>query len=195
MARMPKDFKTPKKQLPPPSPMARPNLPPPPPRRIADSERLAKIMASVNIIGDQFHARWTWTALHRVNPDLHQRLFDQVQVYDSRCVIEEDWNELEAIAQATVRGYTLAIKVMVEAVYPDDAYMLGIDRTTGLRVVIRERHGLMPPTELEAVSMTPDEVATLLAASRAILSVKEIFPGAVITGLNSKREHEPGENG
>jgi len=152
-------------------------------------------MEQVNAIADQFHARWTWAALSRVNPDLYRRMFDQVQIYDSRCVIEENWSELEAIAQATVRGYTLAIKTMVEAQVDDDAYLLGIDRTTGLRVVIRNRHGAMPPAEPEAVSLTPDEVASLLAASRAILSVKEIFPGAVINGLEPKRQHEPGANG
>jgi hypothetical protein len=68
------------------------------------------------------------------------------------------------------RGYAIAIQPLERAAQPDDAYMLGQDSRTGIRVKaaavwVRELHGDM------VVWITPDEVAAALANVEAFKRV------------------------
>jgi hypothetical protein len=77
---------------------------------------------------------------------------------------------------------------------PDDAYQLGQDPRTGFRVAIRHQKAAAERVrELygEAVlSISPDEVAALLANNegfKAIADIKRLFPATEIRDVRSGR--------
>jgi hypothetical protein len=76
---------------------------------------------------------------------------------------------------------------MEEAGAPDDAYLIGYDPITGMRVAIgdqlaardrvREIHGE------KTIWLTPHEVASMLAATQALAMLKDLFPGSELIEL------------
>ena len=133
-----------------------------------------------------FESRWTLAALRRVDGDLARRLFEQRGLFDQACVTGTA-EEVDLQGAALCRGYAAAVQTLSQAQAPDDAYMLGADPVSGLKVAIgdqkaaaarvREIHGE------RVVWVTPDECASLLASVEAfkfVGAVKQFFPGAEI---------------
>lgn len=143
-------------------------------------------LSEVSAAALPFESRWTWLALRRVDDDLGRRLFEQRGLFDQACITGTA-AEVEAHGAAMCRGYAAAVRALEQAGAEDDAYMLGSDPTTGLKVAVgyqqaaidrvREIHGQ------DVVLVTPDEVATLMASVEAfkfVGAVKQFFPGAEV---------------
>jgi hypothetical protein len=133
-----------------------------------------------------FESRWTFLALRRVDADLARRLHEQRGLFDQACIMGEA-GEVEEQGAALCRGYVAAVRALTTADCPDDAYMLGSDPATGLKVAVghqraavervREVHGE------DVIWITPDEVAALMASVEAfkfVGAVKQFFPGAEV---------------
>lgn len=152
-------------------------------------------LAEVSAAALPFESRWTWLTLRRVDDDLGRRLFEQRGLFDQACITGTA-AEVETHGAAMCRGLALAVRAMEQANHPDDAYQLGLDPSTGLKVAVgtqkaalarvREVHGE------DVVWVTPDEVAALMASVEAfkfVGAVKQFFPGAEII----KRYEECGQ--
>lgn len=133
-----------------------------------------------------FESRWTGLALRRVDAGLAQRLHEQRRLFDEACLLGTA-SEIEDQGAAMCRGYQAAERRMVDAGAEDDAYMLGSDPQTGLKIAVgvqaaalervRSIHGQ------DVVWITPDEVACLMASVEAfkfVGAVKQFFPGAEV---------------
>lgn len=143
-----------------------------------------------------FEARWTWLALRRVSPDIGRRLFEQRGLFDQACLVGGDAEVAEQGA-ALCRGYAAAVRALEQADEPDDAYMVGFDSATGLRIAIGEQRAAVERVrELHGdrvVWVTPDECAKLLAgveAFKLVGAVKQFFPGAEIVDRYSDEPSE-----
>jgi hypothetical protein len=82
-----------------------------------------------------------------------------------------------------------ATKALEAAAEPDDAYMLGSDPVSGLKVAIaHQRAAVERIVEVhgqQACWVSPDEVAVMMASEqfKKIAGIKQSFPGAEITDL------------
>jgi hypothetical protein len=133
-----------------------------------------------------FEGRWTLRSLERVDPELHEALLDQQRMFDA-AIVRGGSAEIDEHGAAMIRGWAAAVRRMVEAGAPDDSYMLGWDQRSGLRVAVtgqlaahervRQVHGH------QVIVVTPDEVATLLAAQQELLRIKGAFVGCEVVGL------------
>lgn len=131
-----------------------------------------------------FEARWTDLSLRRVDSGLAQRLFEQRGLFDEACVVGSA-DDVETQGAAMCRGYAAAVRAMELAAVADDAYLLGADPTTGLKVAIGlSKASVGRVTELhgqDVVWVSPDEVAALMSSVEAFRfahAVKQRFPGA-----------------
>lgn len=133
-----------------------------------------------------FESRWTGLALQRVDQSLAKRLHEQRQLFDEACIAGSE-DEVEEQGAAMCRGYAAAVRALVNADVPDDAYMLGCDPASGLKVAVglqkaalarvRELHGQ------DVTWVTPDEVAVLMASVEAfkfVGAVRQFFPEAEV---------------
>lgn len=140
--------------------------------------------AEVGAAARTFEARWTNLALRRVDSGLATRLFEQRGLFDQAC-ITGTVDEVELHGAAMCRGWSAAVRAMEQADEPDDAYMLGSDPATGLKVAVgQSKASVGRVAELhgqDVVWVTPDEVAALMASVEAFkfaYAVKQHFPGA-----------------
>lgn len=131
-------------------------------------------------------SRWTYATLRRVDPDVARRLHDQRNLFVEACVTGMARDVVDH-GEALCRGYAVAVRILEDAGEADDAYQLGHDLVTGLKVAIgaqraalnriRQVHGE------DVIWLTPDEVARMLAGIetfKTIGAVKKMFPGAEI---------------
>lgn len=153
-----------------------------------DSDALQKWLPQVSTAAAAFEARWTILSLGRVDPSLADRLREQRDLFNA-AVVTGTAEQVEVHGAAMCRGYAAACGALEQAGAPDDAYVLGSDPATGVRVAIgvqraaaarvREVHGE------GVIWLTPDEVAAMMAASgdaaHFVGTVKRLFPGAVVT--------------
>lgn len=146
---------------------------------------LGKWFALTSEAAAVFESRWTLAALRRVNADLHRRLRLQSSLFD-KAMITGTPEEIEIHGAALCRGYAVAVSALEAAAEPDNAYMLGMDSKTGFRVAIgNQKAAARRVSELhrDAVWITPDETATVLAnldAFKPVAKIKQMFPGAEI---------------
>jgi hypothetical protein len=143
-------------------------------------------LAEVSAAALPFESRWTWLSLRRVDDDLGRRLFEQRGLFDAACVTGTA-AEVETHGSAMCRGLALAVRTMEQAGAEDDAYMLGSDPASGLKVAVGlQKAALDRVREIrgqDVVWVTPDEVATLMASVEAfkfVGAVKQFFPGAEV---------------
>jgi hypothetical protein len=156
------------------------------------SEHAALIhwMRAVSEVASLFEARWTLAALKRADADIYRRLCEQRALFD-KALITGSAADIERHGAAMCRGYALGVMALERAGEADNAYLLGQDPGSGLRVAVgeqkaaaarvREVHGNT------VVWMTPDEVATMLATTEAfkpIAAIKRLFPGAEVLRLD-----------
>lgn len=131
-----------------------------------------------------FERRWTLRALRRLSPPLAQKLSEQQSLFDEACVCGSV-DEIETQGGAMVRGWGAAVRAMGSE--PDDAYMLGSDPVSGLKVAIGSQRAAADRVREVAgenvIWLTPDECAVMLAgveAFKIVGAVKQFFPGAEI---------------
>lgn len=150
---------------------------------------LAGAVAAVADAASAFESRWTMRALKRVDERLHD-LFREQEADYTQALVTGDQAAVEEQAGAMVRGYAALAKRMSESGEPDDAYVLGIDPTTGFRVAIGDqRHAAQRARELHGDSvawLTPDEVASIVAGLEMIKRAKSIFPDCEVIDLRPK---------
>lgn len=148
---------------------------------------VAECLAMVAPAEAAFHSRWRLTTLERVDPELHQLLHEQIDLY-STALIAASADELREQSGAMVRGWRAACGVM-EA-QPHDAYLVGLDWATKTRVVISDQKQSMAHVsgheECRVVAVSPDEVAKLIGSLGIVALTKEHFPDAELTGFQSK---------
>ena len=148
---------------------------------------LAAVMRRVSEAAAPFESRWTLRALQRIDPDLHDRLVEQQQLYHE-ALVTGDSSDVEEQAAAMCRGWAAVARTMEAASVPDDAYLLGFHG--GTRIAIGEqKHAMARVRELHGASViwiTPDEVAALVAGLEAIKTAKSLWPDAEIIRLYPK---------
>ena len=128
-------------------------------------------------------------ALARVDADLAQRMAEQIALYNE-AVVTGTIADLKIHADALKRGYAKCVRVMEASGVLDDAYLIGLDTATGLRVAIGDKRASAERVaELHGsgvVWMTADEIARLWASIqglRRVDAVKEFFPGAEVISI------------
>ncbi len=140
---------------------------------------IVAVMRRVSDAAAPFESRWTLTALHRTDPELHDRLLDQQGLYHQALVTGEA-DDVEEQSAAMCRGWAAVTRVMEAASVADDAYVLGFH--AGTRVAIGEqKHAIARVRELHGtpvIWITPDEVAALVAGLEAIKTAKSLWPDA-----------------
>jgi hypothetical protein len=158
----------------------------PRPMKINDIRRTDKTVqrwfGEVSAAAQAFEARWARLSLARVNFELAQRLKEQRDLFDRACVTGTP-DEVEEHGAAMCRGYAAAMAAMEEAGAEDDAYMLGSDPVSGLKVAIgQQRAAAARVVEIhgnKTIWVTPDEVASMMASApfNRMAEAKRIFPG------------------
>jgi hypothetical protein len=129
-----------------------------------------------------YESRWTLAALKLVDSGLYARFCEQQGAWGEALVT----GSRQDIADQTggmVRGWIAITRRMEEAGAEPDAWVDGVDARTGLRVRICRQRAAADASPHPVV--TPDEVAALLAAHRAVLEVKQLYPGAEVIDVQS----------
>lgn len=128
-----------------------------------------------------FESRWTMRTLCRIDTSLATRLREQRDLFDEAMVTGTD-ADIERHGVAMCRGYVAVCSALERAEAPDDAYMLGADVATGLRVAVGvQKAAATRAAEIhDAIWVTPDEIAAIMASApfTAIAETKRLFPGA-----------------
>lgn len=162
-------------------------LRPPSPGRVVSGREGAVIRHWLDAVSQSalpFERRWTQAALHRVDPTLAGRLHEQRNLFAEACVTGLV-ADIELHGAATVRGWAAATSCLEKAAEPDDAYMLGVDSESGLRIAIGSQVAAADRVREvlgeQVVWVTPDECAKLLAGVEAfkfVGAVRKFFPSA-----------------
>lgn len=129
-----------------------------------------------------YESRWTLAALKLVDPALFA-LFIQQQDEWGQALVTGSREDIREQTGGMVRGWVAITRRMEEAGAEPDAWVDGIDARTGLQVRICRQRAAADASPHPVV--TPDEVAALLAAHRAVLEVKQLYPGAEVIDVQS----------
>lgn len=147
---------------------------------------VSRIIATVGPAERAYRSRWRLSTLQRVNPDLHQLLVEQIDLYNTSLITGTD-KEAQVQAEAMVRGWRAACAALEGPALPDDAYQVGFDLNTGTRVVIAEQAasiGRVQSVKGERVMIvTPDEVARMVAGMSLLADAKRLFPDAEVVSV------------
>ena len=155
-----------------------------------DEATMRKLFSEVSAAAATFESRWTWPTLMRLNEPFAKRLRDQRDLFDAAMAPGGSSDDIEVHGPAMCRGYVAACRAMEKASAPDDAYRLGTDPATGIRVAIGIQKAATMRVELlqgqgNVSWITPDEVAVMIASSTDkamfIAAVKRIFPGSAMS--------------
>lgn len=143
-------------------------------------------LSQVSAAAACFESRWTDLALRRVSPSIAQALFEQRGLFDQACVTGSG-EEVETHGAAMCRGYAAAVRALEAAGVEDDAYQLGADPQSGLKIAIGSQKAAIERVRTihgaDVIWITPDEVAVLVASVEAfkfVGAVKQLFPGAEV---------------
>lgn len=144
--------------------------------------KISQVYGQVAAAASAFEARWTLRALRRVDAALYGRFIEQQTLWDEALVTGGEADVLEQ-TEAMCRGWQAVAARMVEAGAADDACMYG-QAPNGLRVAIGDQRAAEARLDEGMIFLTPDEVATLVAGQRDLMSVKAAFPGCEIVDLH-----------
>lgn len=152
----------------------------------SDETVVSDALALVDPAAAAFEGRWTFSALQRVDNDLHEAVVDQQRMFNAALVTGSK-RDVREHAEAMVRGYAAAVRRMEAASADDDAYLVGLDSRTGTRVAVgRTKHCIGRVQRVhgeQCIFMTPDEVAKLVSGSQTLASIKSIFPDAEVVDV------------
>lgn len=164
---------------------------------------VAELMATVAKAETAFRSRWRLATLARLDPELHNLLCEQIELYDRAMVTGTDQDARDQ-ADAMVRGWRAAVSALESPLRPDDAYLTGWDPATNLFVVIAECSGSGARAQIvskdgerrKVIVVTPDEVAKIVAGVQLIAEAKSLFPDAEVVrfvGAASPEETAAGD--
>jgi len=160
--------------------------------RLLEHKVVGECLALTQPAETAFRSRWRLSTLARVNPDLHQALCEQIDLYNQALVTGAAADAREHAA-AMVRGWRAACAALESPLLSDDAYQVGFDATTGTRVVIAEQQASIGRVQVirgeRVVLVTPDEVAKLVAGMGLVAEVKQFFPDAELVAVHPKSPH------
>lgn len=135
-----------------------------------------------------FRSRWRLGTLQRVDAELHRLLAEQIDIYNLSLVTGSD-QEARTQSEAMVRGWRAACAALEAPGIADDAYLVGMDYTTGTRVVIAEQAASVGRVQKlgdeRVVIVTPDEVARMVAGMQLVAEAKSFFPDAEILEIRA----------
>lgn len=155
---------------------------------------IAELMQMVALAEAAFRSRWRLQTLARVDPDLHNLLIEQMGLYDSAMVRGSD-EDARTQADAMVRGWRAAVSALESPLRSDDAYLVGFDGQTGIAVVIAEQAGSVARCQVrdgqKVITVTPDEVAKIVAGLSVVMEAKGLFPDAEVVRF---AKHEDGDD-
>lgn len=150
------------------------------------SSVVAECLAMVAPAESAFRSRWRLSTLKRIDPELHARLIEQMDLYDASLVTGSD-EETKEHAAAMVRGWRAACAALEAPLQPDDAYLIGVDDSTGLQVVISDsKHSIARVQSLNGarvVMVCPNEVARMVAGLNILAEAKSCFPDAEVLAI------------
>lgn len=154
-----------------------------------DSKIIMRLLGEVAQAAALLEGRWTMGALARVDAELAQRMAGQLADYHE-AQITGSMADLKTHVRGTVAGYKKCARVMEASGFLDDAYTIGLDTSTGMRIAIGDRKASAARVaELYGGNitwLTPDEVARLwssIAGLRRIDAIKELWPGAEVVNI------------
>lgn len=155
---------------------------------------VSELLATVAPAETAFRSRWRLQSLRRIDPELHRLLTEQIDLYDKALITGTD-DEARDQAAAMIRGWRAACSAMESPLLPDDAYLTGWDHNTNTIVVIAQCQASGPRAERvlgqKVVTVTPDEVAKMIAGLNIIREAKSLFPDAeVISFSEAAAPHE-----
>lgn len=144
---------------------------------------VAELMSMVSQAETAFRSRWRLATLARLDAELHDRLCEQIGLYDRAMITGSDAEAREQ-AEAMVRGWRAAVAALESPLQPDDSYLTGWDPNTNTVVVIANCSGSGARAQVAAgqkiVCVTPDEVAKIVAGLNIIVEAKSLFPDAEV---------------
>lgn len=159
---------------------------------------VAQLLAMVAPAETAFRSRWRLQSLQRVDPELHRLLVEQLNLYDAAMVTGSDQDAREQ-AEAMVRGWRAACAAMESPLQADDAYLTGYDLNTDTIVVIAKVKESGPRAERvlgrKVITITPDEVAKVIAGLNIIAEAKSLFPDAEVIRFHETDLREAEEVG
>jgi hypothetical protein len=162
-------------------------------KQLADEDAAVRHwLKAVGEAAAPFEGRWTWASLRRINPDIHRRLFEQRGMFDA-ATFKGTVADIETQGAALCRGYRAAIQTMEAADEPDDAYLIGQDPKSGLKVAISQMKAAIERARQvhgeKTIWVTPDEVAMIVASGELvkISVIKQAWPGAEVIGIRFRR--------
>lgn len=144
---------------------------------------VAELMAQVAPAEAAFRCRWRLQTLERVDAHLHGLLVEQMGLYDRALAAGTD-EDARIQADAMVRGWRAAVSALESPLRSDDAYMVGFDGQTGIAVVVAEQAGSVARCQVrdgqKVITVTPDEVAKIVAGLSVVMEAKGLFPDAEV---------------
>jgi hypothetical protein len=151
---------------------------------------IERLQPAITAAAVAFEQRWTLAALRRVDAGLHARLLRQHALWTA-ALAGDDVVEVVAQGEAMVRGWRAAVAAMIAEGEQDCACLVGRDTASGLVLAIgtslaaadQVRQSVGP----DAVFLTPDEVAGLLAGLggfETLAAIKRAFPGATASAVS-----------
>lgn len=156
-----------------------------------DSKIIMRLLGEVAQAAALLEGRWTMGALARVDAALAQRMTEQIELYHE-AQITGSMADLKTHTRGMIAGYKKCVRAMEASGFLDDAYTVGLDSSTGMRIAIGDRKASAARVhELfgsGVVWLNPDEVAKLWASIqglRRIDAVKELWPGAEVVNIRS----------
>lgn len=159
---------------------------------------VAQLLVKVAPAETAFRSRWRLQTLRRIDEDLHGRLTEQIQLYERSLVTGSD-EEAQDQAEAMIRGWRAACAAMESQLQKDDAYLTGWDHNTNTIVVIANCRESGPRAERvlgqKVITITPDEVAKVIAGLNIIAEAKSLFPDAEVISFEEVRGSEAEEVG
>lgn len=152
---------------------------------------LARSHRLVSEAARPFESRWTLRALYAEDKELYLRFREQQALW-SEALVTGSEIDIQEQTDAMCRGWHAIVLRMDEAGAPDDAYLIGVDTETGVQVAIGDqlaaRDRVKDVHGAQTIFLTPSEVATLLASSQVITSLKRLFPGAELIEIRPSKE-------
>ncbi len=153
-----------------------------------DAALVADCLALVAPAEAAFRSRWRLGTLQRIDPDLHQLLLEQIDLYDVALLTVSDHREVRKQSEAMVRGWRAACARLEAPLQPDDAYLVGYDPHKGLRVVISDQAASVARVQNSkpgerVMIVTPDEVARMMTAWSIVADTKALFPNAEVVSV------------
>jgi hypothetical protein len=141
-------------------------------------------MKEVSEAARSYESRWTLAALKLVDPGLFA-LFIEQQNQWGQSLVTGSRDDIREQTGGMIRGWVAITRRMEEAGAEPDAWVDGIDARSGLQVRICRQRAALDAVPEGVVAITPDEAAALLAAHRAVLEVKQLYPGAELIDVQS----------